>query len=359
MKLAFLGPANSFDFHQIGGTNSFIRRVSQELLTRDICSVDYFLYGTQRREIIHTNRFHSRYFSRFNDAIRELEDFDQIVTVYTPIKNLVQFKKFCSEQKRKTAVHVMYWDWPESFFIRNLKIFTYTSIPYNGFSIAVSPRLHSLVGKRRKNSILLMPPVPSDYFISPPDKSVRDTIRVSFIGRIDRGKGIQATLEIFNKLSDYPEIELAFYGTFWENDPVAKRIHQQLSQQDSFRYIPVNFHEFSDEIEHLVRDAFRETDIFIQPYKKLSSTIDMPVLVLEAMASLSALITTPVGDIPSIYPKSRCIIPHEHLVNDAIQLITSGREWLPEEHDKIWKQNELLHFDTPSIVDHLIQTMKK
>jgi glycosyltransferase involved in cell wall biosynthesis len=186
---------------------------------------------------------------------------------------------------------------------------------------------------------------------------VSDKIRVSFIGRIDVGKGIQATLDIFNKLSENPEIELAFYGTFWENDPDAKRIHQQLSQQESFTYIPVNFHGFSDKIDHLVRDVFRDTDIFIQPYKKLSSTIDIPVLVLEAMASLSAVITTPVGDIPSIYPKSHCIIPYEQLVNDAIPLITSGRKWLSAEREKIWSQNKLLHFDTHSIVDHLIQAL--
>jgi len=277
--------------------------------------------------------------------------------VYTPIKNLLKFKKFCNEQSRKTNVHVMYWDWPESFLLRNFKISTYTYLPYNGLSIAVSPRLYSVVSKKRKNPLMLMPPVPSDYFIIPSEKSVSDKIRVTYIGRIDVGKGIQATLDIFNKLSENPEIELSFYGTFWENDPEAKRIHQQLSQQDSFAYTPVNFQGFSDEVDHLVRDAFRDTDIFIQPYKKLSSTIDMPVLVLEAMASLSAIITTPVGDIPSIYPKSRCIIPHEHLVHDAIPLISSGREWLITERKKIWTQNNRLRFDTPSIVDHLIQAL--
>lgn len=202
-----------------------------------------------------------------------------------------------------------------------------------------------------------MPPVPSDYFIPPSEKTVSDRIRVSYIGRIDVGKGIQATLDIFNTLSNNPEIELTFYGTFWENDMNAKKIHQQLSQQDSFKYIPVNFHDFSDEVDHMVRDALRDTDIFIQPYKKLSSTIDMPVLVLEAMASLSAIITTPLGDIPLIYPKSRCIIPYRHLGKEAIPLITSGRDWLTTERDYIWAQNKFFRFDTQSTVDHLVQAM--
>ena len=251
----------------------------------------------------------------------------------------------------------MYWDWPESYLSRNLKITRYTRLPYNGLSIVVSPRLNLAINKRRNNTLLLMPPVPSDYFIEPDDKSVGDQIRVSFIGRIDFGKGIQATLDIFNMLSKNPDIDLSLYGTFWEKDQEAKRIHQQLLEQNLFKYIPVNFNSYSDEVEHLVRDALRDTDIFIQPYKKLSSTIDMPVLVLESMASLNALITTPVGDIPSIYPKTRCIIPYEKLVNEAIQLITTGRNWLKNERENICSQNNVLKFDTQSIVNNLLQAL--
>lgn len=359
MKLAFFGPANSFDAHQIGGTNSFIRRVSQELLQRGSFSIDNIHFGQKTGEIIHSPASRSRYFLYFEEALAELTEYDHIIAVYIPLKHIKNFKNFCIQQQDQSKIHYIYWDWPESFLKRNLRNYFYTKIPYNGISFTVSPRLHNDIALRRKKVQLILPPVPPDYFMDIHEKSLTDILRVTFIGRIDSGKGIDATLGIFHALSKFPEIQLTFYGTFWENDPYAKKIHMDLSSQDSFEYIPVNFQEYSPDVDNMVRNALRNTDIFIQPYKQLSSTIDMPVLLLEAMASLCAVITTPVGDIPSIYPDSRCLIPYEKIAEKAVQVTTSGNNWLPAEREKIWNKNKTLHFETPSVADQFIQALQK
>jgi glycosyltransferase involved in cell wall biosynthesis len=359
IKLAFLGPANSFDYNQIGGTNSFIRRLSKELLNRGLFSVDYIHFGSKKDEIIHSPTFRSRYYPTFEDTIPDITDYDHIIVVYIPLKNLISFKKFCIQRQKRFKIHYIYWDWPESLLKRNIRDFFYTNIPYNGMSFAVSPRLYNNIANRRKEVQLLLPPVPPEYFVDIREKNTQEKLRVTFIGRIDKGKGIELVLSIFNSLSSIPEIDLAFYGTFWEKDTYAKKIHVDLSCQDSFEYIPVNFQEYSGDVDKMVRDALYHTDIFIQPYKQLSSTIDTPVLLLEAMASLSAVITTPVGDIPSIYPESRCLIPYENIVETAVSMIKTGPNWLPTERDKIFNQNNLLHFATPSVADQLIQTLKE
>jgi glycosyltransferase involved in cell wall biosynthesis len=351
VKIAFFGPSNSFDYYQIGGTNSYIRRLSKELQLKHDCCIDYIIYGSEQKDIFHMPRFYSRYFTTFNNAINALMEYDHVVTVYLPVHDVIKYGIFCQQQKKHLIFHMMYWVWPESFFKRNLMIFINAKIPINGVSFTVSPRLFVNMSRKRLNCQLLMPPVPINFFLTPQEKSNSKKTRVTFIGRIDIGKGVLEILKMFKTLKYNPNIQLKFYGTFWEQDIRALEIHESLSNQNSFEYIPVNFNGYSDEVDKMVCDALRDTDIFLQPYRKLSSTIDMPVLILEAMASLCAVITTPLGDIPTIYPKSALIMDNCDIMEKSIQLIQKEKDWLSQEREKIFTQNEMLKYDTSNIGD--------
>ncbi|MFC1994496.1 glycosyltransferase [Chloroflexota bacterium] len=232
-------------------------------------------------------------------------------------------------------------------------------VPFNGRSFPISPRLVHRVKRWDRQADLLWPSVPSNYFVSLSQKTSPDKIRVTYLGRVDLGKGAQEAIEILDALADSPEVQIAFYGIHWESDPIAERLHRQLLQQSRFYYVPVKWIEYSDDVEEMVRSALQDTDILIQPYRRLSSTIDTPVILLEAMASLCAVITRPHGDISNIYGASPCLIDQPELTKKAIKLILSAKEWLPQERERIEYQRGSLHFDTPAVARHFINALSE
>lgn len=357
MKIAFFGRHGSFDHGHIGGTNSLVRRLSTEIVRRWHSQVDYVLYGQAAREITHLPGLRSRYYRTLNEALDVLTEYDHVITIYLPPKDLLTYMHFRATHRRKNQFHMLYQIWPEFAVKRELMFALNRLIPDNGRSFAISPRLVHRVKHWDRQAVLLWPPVPQHYFVPLSQKPSSDKIHVTFLGRIDIGKGVLETIDIFNALADCSEVELAFYGIYWESDPTAVQLHHQLSEQKRFPYMPIKFTNYSDQIDEMVRSVLYDTDIFIQPYRKLSSTIDTPLLILEAMASLCAVITKPYGDIPYIYGKSPCLIDSQGLCEQAIKLILSAKEWLPSERERIKRQNKSLHFDAPSVAERFVDAL--
>lgn len=357
MKIAFFGRYGSFDHGHIGGTNSLVRRLSTELVRRWHFQVDHVLYGQATREITHLPGLRSRYYRTLSEALEVLTEYDHVVTIYLPPRDLLTYMHFRARHRRITQFHMLYQIWPESAVKRELMFALNRVIPFSGRSFAISPRLVHRIKHWDRQAVLLWPPVPPYYYMPLSQKTFSDKIRISFLGRIDMGKGVLETIDIFNALADCSEVKIVFYGIYWESDPTAVQLHHQLSKQRHFPYMPIKFTNHSDQIDEMVRSVLRDTDIFIQPYRKLSSTIDTPLLILEAMASLCAVITKPYGDIPHIYGKSPCLIDAPQLCEQAIKLILSAKEWLPSERERIERQNKSLHFDTPSVAERFVDAL--
>lgn len=362
LKLAFFGLYTSFDYNHIGGTNSIIRRLSIELINQWDIQVDYVLYGLSslniNKEKTHLSDICIRYFSTLHEALEILKNYDHIITIYLPPKDILYYMHFRIHDKRNNIqYYTLHQTWPESVIKRELMFAMNRSISYKSKSFAISPRLLRRIKSWDNKAVLLWPPVPSNYFVDISQKTLQDKIRVTFLGRIDIGKGVLETIDIFNNLADSPEVELAFYGIHWKNDPIAVKLHNQLSNQKRFTYVPVEFTSYSERIDDMVRSVLQNTDILIQPYRKLSSTIDTPLIILEAMASLCAVITKPYGDIPHVYGESPCLIDNPRLCEKAIKLILSAKDWLPSELERIENQNKLLSFDIPYIAKHFVESL--
>ena len=103
-------------------------------------------------------------------------------------------------------------------------------------------------------------------------------------------------------------------------------------------------------LPHILRD----TDILLLPYQKLSSTIDTPVLLLEGMASLCAILTRPLGDIPEIYGASRLLLSEPAA---AAPIILESRDFLEEERQRIRRRNQELGFGLDQILNQFIQAI--
>lgn len=349
MRLAFFGSYGDFDYPNIGGTNSFIRRLSSYLSGNNHWQIDYIIYNYKDIELSHTGNIRSRYFGDIRNALDALDDYDHVVIINYRWNDAGLVRNRCKQQKPGQKIHMMYWEWAESGIIRTMRFYQKKIVPYNGVSFAISPRLQTYLSARYKQTVLLLPPVPENYFLRSSDKSDSGPVQITFIGRIDSGKGILETLELFDQISGSPDTVLNLYGTYWKNDKTAVKIHKELLSQEKINYFPVEFRGYNDTVENLIQSALKKTDVFVQPYRYLSSTIDTPLLILEAMASLDAVITPPLGNIPDFYPASPCLIPTPQMTKRAENLILSARSWLPQERRNIDSQNKKLKFDLPSV----------
>ena len=174
---------------------------------------------------------------------------------------------------------------------------------------------------------LLPPPIPSSYYGVESTKIScfeSDLINVVFVGRLDFGKGIDEVIAIMTLLSKDPKYCCSIYGIHFPNDSYGQKIHNDLSNQNVINYYPVERSKFSEDIEYNTGQILTKADIFLQPYKSISSTVDAPLLIYEAMAALCVVITRNVGDVAEIIGSEDFIvpdIPDKEFVIDATEKI--------------------------------------
>jgi glycosyltransferase involved in cell wall biosynthesis len=351
MKLAFWGLKHAFDFFQIGGTESFVRRLSAELIKNDV-KVDYILYGDSQNKEFDCAGINLNFFASFNEALKAIErkEYEHIITIYLLPKDRIKYALFRKNKSKSIRFHFVYFGWPDSLIKRKLYFSEARIFPYNGKLFCISKRQYDYVSRWAKNAVYLLPPVPESFFLRPDEKPTNGKIKVTFLGRIDPGKGINEVIEIFKALKDNNHFECSIYGIHIPEHKESFEIHNRLKNQKEIKYIEVDRQKFSPEVEEFVKNVFKETDVFIQPYQKLSSTIDTPLLLLETMASLCSVITKPFGNIPDIYGKSKFLIHPDNFIADAIQLLKNvTHQDLIEERKRIYGQNLSLNFKSENI----------
>lgn len=348
MKISFFGLQSAFDYYQIGGTESFIRRLALQLI-REGETIDYVLVGSSQTKTmtLKGGKLKLRYFASFRQALSAMADsYDHIVTVYLPPIERLAYSLFRFQYRGRTSFHIILFGLPESPLKRMLALVDAKLFYSRVF--AISPRIHRAAQSWSLDSVLLLPPVPQDYFLSLRDKVSEAKIRVTFVGRVDKGKGIDWVIPLFLKLKDNPNVETLIYGLYHPHY-LSEDIHEWLKGQTEIRYDYVDHRSYSPEIEDRLKAVLKDTDILILPYKKLSSSIDVPLLLLEGMASLCAIITRPLGDISLIYGDSNFLIPDVSDADHMLALINDISSRLAPERERILKQNRKLKFGVQDI----------
>lgn len=361
MKIAFFGLKQAFNYYQIGGTESFVRRLAIKMVQQQSCRVDYILYGTnETKEIEIFPNLRLRYFERFEDAISAISgNYDHIMTTYLLPKHRFKYASSRGKNKKSSLFHLVYFGWPDSLVKRKLYFGEARLCPYNGKLFCISQRQYEYVKGWAENVVYILPPVPEDYFLRPEDKPKNDKIKLTFLGRIDLGKGIEEVIHLFKALRGNSRFECAIHGIHLPEDKRSLEIHNRLKQQTNIKYIDVDRQNYSPGGEEMVKNVLKETDIFIQPYQRLSSTIDTPVLLLEAMASLCAVITKPFGNIPDIYGKSNFLIPEKNSFIHTLNLLRNlSVDMLSKERERIYEQNLKLNFRSENIANIFLESLK-
>lgn len=359
MRIAFWGWKNSFDYFHIGGTESFVRRLTSGLNDNHV-EVDYIMYASeQRKDVVINDWLKLKYFVKFEDALEALKyEYDHVATIYLFPLDRLKFARFRKKNESKIKFHFVYTGWPDSSIKRWLLFLEARLFPYNGQLFCISKRQYQHLIQSSKKVTYLIPPVPEDFFVTPKDKPTQEKIRITFLGRIDPGKGIEDVIKAFERLSTDNRYECSIYGIHLSENKISVAIHNQLKAQKSINYIEVDRLAYSSEVENMVRDILRATDIFVQPYKRLSSTIDTPLLLLEAMANLCIVVTRPFGNIPEIYGQSRFFVKDDDFAWQFIKKVNDlSIDDITAERQRVYQQIRCLDFGASAVAKNFIEAI--
>ena len=146
----------------------------------------------------------------------------------------------------------------------------------------------------------LHPIVPS-HFHSKKKAGLRgngDKCVISFVGRFDRDKGIEETLSIMRVLRRRDDVELNVYYLEGRNKEYVKEtIEEYYASGIEFVLVDKMQSESLYHNELIAAEILKKSDIFLQPYRKLCSAIEAPLLLYEASAAGCYIMTTSLSGI--------------------------------------------------------------
>ena len=350
MKIAFFGLRNSFDADHIGGMDSIVRRTALRLAEQGD-EVALVLYGcaesTSRRlsEGIEIQKLQT-----LADALRVLEEqYDHVVTIYLKPRDRLAYARFRKSHEESVRFHHLYSGWNESRLKRELLFAEARLFPFNGCVFCVSPRIYLYVSKWARRAELLLPPVSNSYFCNSEDKPDDGILRITYAGRLDPEKGTSEAVEVFRRLAGRANIAARVCGFVWSHNPEAIGLHKSLLADPDIVYEPVMYQAWTPEVDENLIQLLRQTDILLLPYRKLSSTVDTPLLLLEGMANLCAVITPSLGDLHETYGHSDFNLRGAWNMGAALELIEHARPNLAAERERLVRRNASLGFDTISV----------
>lgn len=358
MKIAFFGIYGSFDYFKIGGAESFSRRLATALV-REGHGADMVIYGAPAREHQVVGAGIGLYYFREIKAALEFltQEYGQIITLYLPPRDRLPYLYFRRLNQSRLTFHQVYFSWPDSLIKRKGAFFEARVCPFNGRLFCVSPRQYRYVSRWSDRGVLLLPPVWESYFLEPEAKQNHDKLRIIYIGRTEPGKGIEDVIYLYNHLKDQSQIELEIHGFHHQHSHAGVRFHEWLSRQDGLHYFYSPFESYSAEVDDNLRRILQASDILVLPYRKLSSTIDTPVLLLEGMATLCAIVTKPFGDIPDLYGPSPFLIKGPEEMVNLVKRMSGSPGLLEMERRRIFQRNAELDFATERVTARFLRAL--
>ena len=349
-RIAFFALSQSFDLDQIGGTDSIVRRLARRLAERgdDVGLVQYGCpapVGARRDDGIEVLKRPT-----FGEALEALAaQYDHVVTIYLKPRDRIAYARFRRSHGRRLTFHHVYLGWHERALKRRLLFAEARLAPFNGYLFCVSPRIHRHVSRWASRAELLLPPVPEGYFCQPGDKCDDNKVRVTYAGRVDAGKGTLEAVEVMRRLAGRPDVEARICGFAWSHKPQTVRLHESLLNDPAVAYEAVEYRGWSVDLENAFMRRLRETDVLLLPYRKLSSTVDTPLLLLEGMASLCAVIAPRLGDLHDLYGPSPFNLSGGWSTEAVVGLIERARPHLAAERQRLAQRSRALSFDTESV----------
>ncbi|NQT15657.1 MAG: glycosyltransferase family 4 protein [Planctomycetes bacterium] len=361
MLIRCFGVDTSFDYDQIGGTDSFFRRLGAELCQRGH-EIHFIHYGCREESQSQpVPNLHVKRFRTLGDALEELAA-DNAPVLVNAVKAMdrPRFIRFRYQMRHQIDFHIVYSLFAHTRFGRLKHFLEAMLYRYRPGAICMSQRLVDYVRTVGNQAELLLPPVPVDYFAQPEEKGDCRKLVVAYFGRLEEGKGAPEAIELLETLAQRDDIEARVYGYSYRGTPEAQPLARRVQHNNRITYRQRTHQGWTPEVERDLTSELREIDILLLPYRRVASSIDTPLLLLEGMAALCCCVVPPQGDIPEIYGDSPFLIPNKSFVQRTSDLMSNGvRGLITQERKRLHSRIRQLQVDTPSAADRLLEILRK
>jgi hypothetical protein len=355
-RIAFVGSRGFADFYGIGGMQSYIRRLGRELAARGH-QVDYLVHEAGvPREVTPFPGVRIRYVPSLQESLAILSsgNYSDVVRVW--FAGADRFGYLRHVMGAAPGRHHYLWfvvsDSPAKWLFG---MFEGLASARHGRFYCVSPRQLRAAKRWTGDARLLLPPVPRAYYLSPEQKSVGPALRLTYLGVIHPDKGLLEVMRLFGALRGDPRFSCSIHATHDPHDVAQVELHQRLLRDETVHYVPMTPSPWSPELDAHVRAVLAETDVFVQPFQSLRNTVDTPLLMLEAMASLCVMVTTPLQSIPELYGNRRFLLPAEGWMESALSLLRGMDEsTLRAERERLYRRNQELAFSEAEVADRFL-----
>jgi len=151
-------------------------------------------------------------------------------------------------------------------------------------------------------------------------------------------------VKLCNRLLDDKRVQFRIYSYhFGYLSEAEEKIYMHLKALPAGIFFESDYMRYSPEVDERVWRVLQETDVLILPYRDITSTADMPLLVMEGMASLCTIAMPPAGDLPTVYGPSRFFITGDNWVESMLEIMRSAPKLLGEERERLHARNVQLN----------------
>ena len=335
MKIAFIGYYDSFQYNKIGGSDSIVRRLSNYLSKKH--EIYLLSYGSRVFSIENLKKnINQGFFKTFDEMLQYIdkESITNSVCVYICPRDYL--KLFIFKIKiRKLFFHALIMAY-EKNAIRRLLFFSITSALYNGHFFCISKRIFQGMKVFSKKAMLILPPVDDNFFSTGTVCSERkDKIRISYLGRLDYGKGADLAYNFFmNSQLDNSKYEFHMYAYPHKNDSFSMDLHDKLLKQNKIIYHETQLYGHSEKVDNFLARLIDCSDIFLLPYRFIDSTIDMPLVPMEIMSRGKAFIFSNIDGMSDLIYDEMALLEKDDL-NDHQIISNKIQDMLNNNHTTI------------------------
>lgn len=350
-KIAFVGHKDAINFHKIGGTDAIVRRLATVLAQTQEVYVLTYADAEPGKTKIGPNITHIRClnFDTLLVAI-EAKGITDAVTIY--LRGADRLKLIWrSSSARFHTILTTYNSKPFKRWILFLLSFSC----FNGVKFVVSERLYKALSVWSKHVVLLWPPVQDEFFLKPEPKPKDAKRRISYMGRLDWGKGADIAVQFFETTGLDPELyEFFVYGYPWKDNPFSMSMHNQLLSHPKITYVEATLVDDLGAMDRSLRSCIDDTDVFLLPYREMLSTIDSPLVPMEVVARGKPYVTTDIEGLPDLP-----LIGGIHLSVEDVKCEQNLRQAVLQALDQKLPDEPNLVYSASNVVDCMLNAISK
>lgn len=260
---------NRYHPARIGGGESYIRRLIQTCKAFGI-DISVYVVGTLddgvEKPAAHEHHF---FFNNIDELVFRTRKQDAAVILFNlPLRAKLRLRSL-------ESLYLLSLFYPASFKVALFRLAETFLLEYKGIFVP-SLRMKSFYSSFFHSVAVLPPILPGEFDITNDDSRAN----VGFIGRLDPRKGGRKLIDFMTRNAGL-DFNISYIKH--ERDSGVLELEEELLRLcKQSTLVPQN--RYNKEVDQQLVDNLNKSAIFLQFYETLDSTVDLPLLLLEALA---------------------------------------------------------------------------